>query len=198
MADGLTASLLIGFSDADMTDLHTATISSVWFDDPSGVLTQPVDTDALKSLVGATASGGSVAVAFSAEDFTDFGNLQTGEQVTLVYTVEIADGHDGVAQQRFVVTDLRRTKKVAVISDVTIVPAGSESYPRHQWRRRTRRHRRRRLYPARWMQRRSLATRSRPALGNDTIDFAGSVDGYYGIAYWTARRGRQPDRQHWR
>ena len=96
----------IGFTDADLTDKHTATAASVT---ATGVTTGMPSNATLLSLmtfgtaveeVGATP--GSVAWNFAVPN-GDFAYLSAGETVTLTYAVQVADGHGGTVAQNVAV-----------------------------------------------------------------------------------------------
>jgi VCBS repeat-containing protein len=186
--EGLTASFNISFTDADLTDAHTAPVTSVWVDDAAGGLS--LDEAALKSLVTSDVSGGTVEIAFSPGDSDPFGYFGAGEQVTLVYTVEIADGHGGTAQQAFAITisGPGEGDEGASISNLTLLPGDLNAV----------------LGTSGDDQLLGTAASDfilpldatpdfgdeiQASLGSDTIDFAGSIDGYYGMSYWTLGDG---------
>jgi VCBS repeat-containing protein len=97
-----TASGTIRFTDADLSDTHTASVVSV---SASGATTGLAGNATLLGLLttaaptepsGATA--GSVGWNFAAPDAT-FAYLMPGQTVTLTYTVDVSDNHGGTVAQ---------------------------------------------------------------------------------------------------
>ena len=116
-----TASGAIAFSDADLSDVHTATVASVT---SSGVSTGLPATATLLAFLktGAiteqTASTpGSAAWTFSAAD-SAFDYLAAGETVTLTYIVNVKDNHAGTTPQTVSVT-------ITGTNDAPVIAAGT-------------------------------------------------------------------------
>jgi fibronectin-binding autotransporter adhesin len=103
-----TACGTVTFTDADLSDTHTVTVTGVT---ASGVTSGlPSSSATLKSwlsLETMTDSGngaaGSDAWTFAAQD-KNFDYLRAGQTVTLTYTVEVADNHGGTTTQNIDVT----------------------------------------------------------------------------------------------
>ncbi|MET0676002.1 MAG: VCBS domain-containing protein [Bradyrhizobium sp.] len=100
-----TASGAIAFTDADLTDTHSATITGVT---ASGVVTGlangQLDWLVLGQLSDSTGGvQGAQSWSFSAPQ-SAFDYLAQGETVTLTYTVEVDDHHGGVTSQQVAVT----------------------------------------------------------------------------------------------
>ncbi|MBL8575750.1 MAG: VCBS domain-containing protein [Mesorhizobium sp.] len=119
----LAATITLSLTDVDLsasTPDYSETVANVYVDVPDRVS----DADALPNLVtgsvlkAAGGASGSATLAFQA-NATDF-NLADGQQVTLIYTVEIDDGNGASAQQTFAVT-VSGTAGNPVVSDVTIL-----------------------------------------------------------------------------
>ncbi|WP_316197974.1 VCBS domain-containing protein [Bradyrhizobium sp. SZCCHNS2002] len=110
-----TASGVITFTDADVSDTHVAKVTGISVSgDKSGLPDQLALTSwlSLGTLIDSKdGAPGSQAWSFSAQDKA-FDYLSAGQSVTLTYTVEIADGHGGV-----------------VDTPVTITITGSEDAP---------------------------------------------------------------------
>ncbi|GLH80381.1 hypothetical protein SSBR45G_52900 [Bradyrhizobium sp. SSBR45G] len=102
-----TASGAITFTDADVTDTHVLKVTAVATSGNDDGL--PSDTSVLKSwlslgaLTTSVTGGESQAWTFSAKDKV-FDYLGTDQHVTLTYTVEIDDGHGGVADVPVTIT----------------------------------------------------------------------------------------------
>jgi VCBS repeat-containing protein len=101
-----TASGTIKFSDADLTDAHTVTITNV---SASGT-TNGIDNATLLSWLKLGAltdsthgTAGSIGWNFSAAD-KDFDYLAAGQSLTLTYTVQVDDGHGGTITTPVTVT----------------------------------------------------------------------------------------------
>ncbi|MEP9390257.1 FG-GAP-like repeat-containing protein [Mesorhizobium sp. KR9-304] len=120
--DNLSAMISIAFADADLTDTnYNVRVIDVHVDDPEGLLSDGLDLEGLVTGIAEKASGetsGTATLTFTADE-TDF-DLVDGQQVTLLYTVSIEDGANGVALQNFVVT-ISGTGSGPVVSDVTIL-----------------------------------------------------------------------------
>ncbi|MGY4608900.1 VCBS repeat-containing protein [Bradyrhizobium sp. USDA 4474] len=102
-----TASGAVTFSDADLSDTHSVTITGVT---SSGVTSGLADNATVKSWLSlgalSDATGGvtgSDGWSFAAQD-KSFDYLAQGESVTLTYTVEVADTHGGTTSQNVVIT----------------------------------------------------------------------------------------------
>ncbi|HEX3116704.1 MAG TPA: VCBS domain-containing protein [Bradyrhizobium sp.] len=103
-----TASGAVTFTDVDLSDHHTVTVTGVV---ASGVTTGlPANATVLGWLaLGAphdttgTGLGGSDAWTFSAQD-KNFDYLAAGQTVTLTYTVQVSDGNGGVVTQPVAIT----------------------------------------------------------------------------------------------
>ncbi len=97
----------IVFSDSNLDDAHTATITGL---NVSGATTGLPDNSQLLGYLSlgdvndpSGATPGSVAWTFAAPDSL-FNNLAAGESATLTYSVQIADDHGGTSSQNVVVT----------------------------------------------------------------------------------------------
>ena len=98
----------VSFTDADLSDHHTVSITAV---SASGVTSGLTETNAVQLgwvTLGAVSDStggvtGSDTWTFSAPDDT-FDYLAVGEQLTLTYTAQVSDGHGGVITTPFTVT----------------------------------------------------------------------------------------------
>ncbi|KRQ08298.1 beta strand repeat-containing protein [Bradyrhizobium manausense] len=115
------ASGAVTFTDADLSDTHTVTITGVV---ASGVTSGLADNATVKSWLSlgtlSDATGGktgSDAWSFAAAD-KSFDYLAAGESVTLTYTVQVDDGHGGVVSQPVTIT-------VTGTNDTPVIVAGS-------------------------------------------------------------------------
>ena len=116
-----SASGVIAFTDADLSDTHTVSITGV---SATGVTTNLPSTAMLASLLTqssiteqAGATPGSVGWSFSVPD-GNFAYLSQGETVTLTYGVQVVDSQGGTAIQNVVVT-------VAGTNDLPIIVPAS-------------------------------------------------------------------------
>ena len=102
------ASGTVTFTDADLSDTHTVSVTGVTTSgDTSGLTANSVTLESWLSLGALVESGngvtGSEAWTFSAQD-QNFNYLAAGETVTLIYTMQIADNHGGIATQNIDIT----------------------------------------------------------------------------------------------
>ncbi len=98
-----TAIGAVTFTDADLSDTHTVTVTCVTAAGvTSGLPSSSATLQGWLSLGSLTDSGngaiGSDAWSFSAQD-KNFDYLAAGEQVKLTYTVQVADNHGGTTTQ---------------------------------------------------------------------------------------------------
>jgi VCBS repeat-containing protein len=106
-ADVATATL--AFTDVDLGDHHTASVSApviTWSTGAAapGGLAATLANSLSTSVTDSTGTGaGSVTAAFSAPD-SAFDFLAQGETLTVKYTVVIADGHGGLSSQPVTIT----------------------------------------------------------------------------------------------
>ena len=119
-----TASGAVTFTDADLSDTHTATVTGV---STSGVTTGLPTSATLLSWFSlgtltdttGTGTGGSDAWTFSAQD-KSFDYLAAGETVTLTYTVQVNDGHGGTASQNVTIF-------VGGTNDTPVITSGAQT-----------------------------------------------------------------------
>ena len=116
-----TASGAIAFSDADLSDVHTAAVASVT---SSGVSTGLPAAATLLAFLKAGAiteqtasTPGTAAWTFSAAD-SAFDYLAAGETVTLTYVVNVKDNHAGTTPQTVSVT-------ITGTNDAPVIAAGT-------------------------------------------------------------------------
>jgi VCBS repeat-containing protein len=104
-----TASGAVTFTDVDLSDHHTVTVTGVSASgDTLGLSSNLATLQSWLSLspltdTTGTGTGGSDAWTFSAQD-KSFDYLAAGETVTLTYTVQVNDGHGGVVSQPVTIT----------------------------------------------------------------------------------------------
>ncbi len=117
------ASGAVTFTDVDLSDTHTVTVTGVV---ASGVTTGLAsNATALGWLTLGTLSDstggvtGSDAWTFSAQD-KNFDYLAVGETLTLTYTVQVDDGHGGLTSQPVIVT-------VTGTNDTPVITSGTQS-----------------------------------------------------------------------
>ena len=119
-----TATGAVTFTDVDLSDHHTVSITGVV---ASGITTG-LATDAtvlswlsLGTLTDTTGSGlgGSDAWNFSAQD-KSFDYLAAGESLMLTYTVQVDDGHGGVVTQPVTIT-------VTGTNDTPVITSGTQT-----------------------------------------------------------------------
>jgi VCBS repeat-containing protein len=130
-----TANGTVTFTDVDLSDHHTVTVTGVV---PSGVTSGlPDNGDVLNWLslgklndTTGTGHGGSDAWTFSAQD-QSFDYLADGETLTLTYTVQVDDGHGGVATQPVTIT-ITGTNDTPVITSETQAGAVTELFNESQ------------------------------------------------------------------
>ncbi|WP_027574894.1 VCBS domain-containing protein, partial [Bradyrhizobium sp. WSM1743] len=113
-----TASGSIGFADVDISDTHTSSVTGVTTGGttsglpPTSTLLSWFSLGAqTDSINGAT---GTQAWSFSAQD-KGFDYLAAGESVTLIYSVQISDGHGGTVTQPVTIT-VTGTNDAAILS----------------------------------------------------------------------------------
>ncbi|MGY4620806.1 VCBS repeat-containing protein [Bradyrhizobium sp. USDA 4472] len=118
-----TASGAVTFSDADLSDTHSVTITGVT---SSGVTSGLADNATVKSWLSlgalSDATGGvtgSDGWSFAAQD-KSFDYLAQGESVTLTYTVEVADTHGGTTSQNVVIT-------ITGTNDTPVITSGAQT-----------------------------------------------------------------------
>jgi len=102
-----TASGAVKFTDADLHDTHTVTVTGVTASGMTSGLPSNAILKGWLSLGALTDSGngvtGSDPWTFSAHD-ENFDYLGAGQKVTLTYTVKVADNHGGTATQNVDIT----------------------------------------------------------------------------------------------
>ena len=119
-----TATGAVTFTDVDLSDHHTVSITGVV---ASGITTGLPDNATLKSWLSlgtltdttGTGTGGSDAWSFSAQD-KSFDYLAAGEILTLTYTVQVDDGHGGVVTQPVTIT-------VTGTNDTPVITSGTQT-----------------------------------------------------------------------
>ena len=112
----------VTFTDVDLSDHHTVSVTDVVASGTTSGLASPGDVLGwltLGTLHDTTGSGlgGSDAWTFSAQD-NSFDYLADGEILTLTYTVQVDDGHGGVVTQPVTIT-------VTGTNDTPTIVAGS-------------------------------------------------------------------------
>ena len=119
-----TATGAVTFTDADLSDHHTATVTGVVASGTTSGL--PNDTTLLSWLslgtltdTTGTGTGGSDAWTFSAQD-NSFDYLAAGETLTLTYAVQVDDGHGGVVSQPVTIT-------VTGTNDTPVITSGTQT-----------------------------------------------------------------------
>jgi len=131
-----TASGAVTFTDVDLSDHHTVTVTGVaTLGTTSGL---PSTTTMLTWLslgpltdTTGTGIGGSDAWSFSAQD-KSFDYLAAGETVTLTYAVQVNDGHGGVVSQPVTVTITGTNDTPTITSSAqtgTIAERSNDSQP---------------------------------------------------------------------
>ncbi len=119
-----TATGAVTFTDVDLSDAHTVSITGVV---ASGTTSGLADNAtvlkwlSLGTLTDTTGSGigGSDAWTFSAQD-KNFDYLAAGETLTLTYTVQVDDGHGGVVSQPVTIT-------VTGTNDTPVITSGTQT-----------------------------------------------------------------------
>ena len=131
-----TATGAVTFTDADLSDTHTVTVTDVA---ASGTISGLPDNATLLSWLSlgtltdttGTGTGGSDAWTFSAQD-KSFDYLAAGETVTLAYTVQVDDGHGGLVSQPVTITITGTNDTPVITSDAqtgTITELSNPSQP---------------------------------------------------------------------
>ena len=119
-----TATGTVTFTDVDLSDTHTVTITGVV---PSGTTSGLPDNATLLTWFSlgeltdttGTGTGGSDTWTFSAQD-KSFDYLAAGETVTFTYTVQVDDGHGGVVTQPVTIT-------VTGTNDTPVITSGTQT-----------------------------------------------------------------------
>ena len=119
-----TATGTVTFTDVDLSDHHTVSITGVV---ASGITSGLPDNATLKGWLSlgtlhdttGTGLGGSDAWTFSAQD-KSFDYLAAGETLTLTYTVQVDDGHGGVVTQPVTIT-------VTGTNDTPVITSGTQT-----------------------------------------------------------------------
>jgi len=127
----LSTSGSMAFTDVDLHDTHTASATLQSLLTPKGMHVPSATVDALETALSAnvahdSTNGGAGALNWSfgiADKLVDF--LGAGETATLVYQIQVQDGHGGTARQSVTVT-LGGSNDAPIITHASVSTEGGE------------------------------------------------------------------------
>ena len=123
-----TATGTVTFTDVDLSDHHTVSVTDVVASGTTSGLASPGDIlgwltfGALHDTTG-SGTGGSDVWTFSAQDLS-FDYLADGETLTLTYTVQVDDGHDGIVTQPVTITITGTNDTPTIVAGSTTASGG--------------------------------------------------------------------------